>query len=119
MRTVLLADDSPLVRHALGRRLADEGFDVRLEEDAAGARGADPNALLCAVIDLELGGDDGADLAAALLERRPSLPIAFFTAGAPPAQRARASTHGPVFEKPDLDAVVAWVALAGQPPPTK
>jgi CheY-like chemotaxis protein len=119
MRTVLVVDDSPVVRHALGRRLADQGLDVRLEEGVAAARDIDPAELLCAVIDLELGDDDGADLAAILLARRPSLPVAFFTADAPPRQRVRALACGPVFEKPDLDAVVAWVALAAQPPPTK
>ena len=96
-----------------------KGSTCGLEGDAAGARDADPETLLCAIIDLELGLDDGADLAAVLLARRPSLPVAFFTAGAPQAQRARASAHGPVFEKPDLDGVVAWIARAAQPPPTK
>ncbi|HEY4011786.1 MAG TPA: response regulator [Polyangiaceae bacterium] len=119
MRTVLVVDDSPVVRRALGRRLGEQGFDVRLEESADAARAVDVGGVLCAVIDLEIGDDDGADLAAVLLARRPSLPVAFFTSDAPPARRARALARGPVFDKPDLDAVVAWVARADQPPPTK
>ncbi|HEY8040079.1 MAG TPA: response regulator [Polyangiaceae bacterium] len=123
MPTVLLVDDSPVVRRVLARRLESEGFDVREEGSAAAARGVDAASLDCAIIDVELADGFGGDVAAELRGRRPSLPIAFFTAGAgaPLVEQARA--HGPVFTKPDVEAIVAWVtsapAGAPQPPPTK
>jgi CheY-like chemotaxis protein len=122
MRTVLLVDDSPVALRVLARRLVAEGFDVREESTAAAARGHDPAALACAIVDLELPDGDGTDLAAALLAKHPSLPVAFFTAGAPPSLVERARAHGPVFTKPDAEAIVAWVkrtARPSQPPPTK
>jgi DNA-binding response OmpR family regulator len=119
MPTVLLVDDSPVVRTAVARRLVAEGFDVRQESSAAGGRDADPGALACAVVDLELGDGDGSDVAAELVRKRAALPVAFFTAGASPSQLERARAQGAVFEKPDLEALVAWVKRAAQPPPTK
>jgi CheY-like chemotaxis protein len=74
---------------------------------------------VCAVVDLELGDGDGSDVAAALVRKRPALPVAFYTADATPKQLELASAQGPVFQKPDLEALVAWVRRAAQPPPTK
>jgi DNA-binding response OmpR family regulator len=119
MRTVLLVDDSPVARRVLARRLAAEGFEVREESLAAAAYAADTSALSCAIIDLELVDGNGSDLAAALLGRHASLPVAFFTAGAPSSLLDLARKHGPVFSKPDVDAIVAWAKRADQPPPTK
>ena len=85
-------------------------------------RDSDPTLLVClacAVIDLELPDGDGPDLAAALLRVRGSLPLAFFTASTAAQLRERARAHGPVFDKPNLDAVVSWAKKAAQPPPTK
>jgi hypothetical protein len=53
------------------------------------------------------------------LRQRPSLPVAFYTAGASAAVMAQARAHGPVFAKPDLESLIAWTRTAGQPPPTK
>jgi len=119
MPTVLLVDDSPLARRVIARRLLAEGFQVREEPTAAAARAVDAMSLACAVVDLELPDGDGTDLAAALLTRRPSLPLAFFTAGASAALVERARAHGPVFTKPQLEPLVAWIKRAAQPPPTK
>jgi CheY-like chemotaxis protein len=119
MRTVLLVDDSPVARRALARRLLSEGFHVWEESSAAAAEAADTAALSCAILDLELVDGNGADLAAALLGRRASLPIAFFTGGAPPSLLEAARTHGPVFQKPDVDTIIAWAMRTAQPPPTK
>jgi CheY-like chemotaxis protein len=119
MRTVLLVDDSPVVRRAVARRLEAEGFRVHEEGSAGEARRADASGLTCAIIDLELVDGSGGDIAAALLSSRPSLPIAFFTAGAPPLHLEQARAHGPVFKKPDIDAIVAWAKRAPHPPPTK
>jgi CheY-like chemotaxis protein len=119
MPTVLLVDDSPVVRRVLTQRLVAEGFDVRAEPSAAGARAIDLATLACAIIDIELPDGSGSDLADELLQQRPSLPIAFFTAGASAAVMAQARASGPVFAKPDLEPLIAWIGTAGQPPPTK
>jgi CheY-like chemotaxis protein len=116
---ILLVDDSPVARRVLAGRLTAEGFRVQEESAAAGARDADARVLAGAIIDLELGDGDGADLALVLRSRCASLPIAFFTGGATPSVLARASALGPVFRKPDADSIVAWVKRAVQPPPTK
>ncbi|MDP9150624.1 MAG: response regulator [Myxococcota bacterium] len=125
MATVLLVDDSPVARRVLSKRLAAEGFVVAQEASAAGARGIDAKMLACAIVDLELADGDGVELASALLASNASLAIAFFTGGAPPESLARASERGPVFCKPDLEPVIAWVKARSaprsdaQPPPTK
>jgi CheY-like chemotaxis protein len=119
MPTALLVDDSPVVRRVLTQRLEEAGFEVRAEASAADARAVDATTLACAVVDIELPDGSGADLAGELLQRCPSLPVAFFTAGASPAVLAHARTHGPVFTKPDVDDLMDWIAALGQPPPTK
>ena len=119
MPTVLLVDDSPVARRVLSQRLRAEGFDVREESTAAGARAVPTVSIGCAVVDLELPDGDGCDLADAMLRQRPTLPLAFYTAGASPALVERARAHGPVFKKPDLEALLTWVKRACQPPPTK
>jgi FixJ family two-component response regulator len=92
---------------------------VHEASSAAAARGTDATALTCAIVDLELDDGDGADLAADLLGRRASLPVAFFTAGAAPQVVDRARRRGPVFDKPNVDAIVDWAMRVAQPPPTK
>lgn len=122
MHTILLVDDSPVARRVIARQLADAGFEVCEAASSAGARRVDPAAVACAVLDLDLGDGDGTDLAALLLARRASLPIAFFTAGGSPSLVERARAHGPVFSKQgETGKLVDWVkrATRTQPPPTK
>jgi two-component system response regulator FixJ len=122
MAAVLLVDDSQVVLRALGARLRAEGFDVREESTAAGARRVDSAQLGCAVLDVDLTDGDGATVAAALRARCPSLPVAFFTAGEESSLLERAREQGPVFQKPDVDAVATWVRhvlATAHPPPTK
>jgi CheY-like chemotaxis protein len=122
MRTVLLVDDSAVARRVLARRLEGEGFQVSEAPSIASARKIDPATVACAVIDLELADGDGTDLARTLLELRPGLPIAFFTMGSAPSLVEGARARGPVFLKPDLTQLVAWVkrsTRSSQPPPTK
>jgi DNA-binding response OmpR family regulator len=87
----------------------------------AEARALPTEDVACAVIDVELLDGDGPTLATELRAKRPTLPIAFFTAGASAELVARSAAHGPVFTKPALDPLLAWVraACAGHPPPTK
>jgi DNA-binding response OmpR family regulator len=116
MRTVLLVDDSRVALRALARRLIAAGFDVLEELTAASARERDSGGLSCAVLDLELGEADGsgAELAASLHAKSPTLPIAFFTAGASPPLVTRACAFGPIFRKPNVDVVVAWALRAAR-----
>jgi len=110
MPTVLVADDSPVARLTLARRLRAEGYEVVEHGTAAAARGADVEDMACALLDLDLGDGDGADVALALHEKRANLPVAFFSASVSQDVLARARAVGPVFTKPDqLDAAVAWV----------
>jgi DNA-binding response OmpR family regulator len=122
MRTVLLVDDSAVARRVLARRLETEGFLVSEASSIAAARRVDPATLGCAIIDLELPDGDGTDLARALLEKRSSLPVAFFTMGTAPSLLEGARARGLVFLKPDLNPLLAWVRRTtrpSQPPPTK
>ena len=85
MRTVLLVDDSPVARRALTQRLTSEGFEIAEASTVAAARKVDVFTLGCVIVDLELPDGDGTDLARHLAEKRPSLPIAFFTQGSAPS----------------------------------
>jgi len=82
-----------------------------IEADCGGAvAGIDANTPACALIDLELGDEDGALVAARLRKESPTLPIAFFSAGASNERLERARAIGPVFKKPSqLDQAVAWL----------
>ena len=110
MRTVLVADDSSVARHALVRRLAAHDINVHEEASARSASALDPTSLACAVLDLDLGDGDGATVAESLRKHVASLPVAFFSSDADGALVTRARALGPVFKKPDeLEALVAWV----------
>jgi CheY-like chemotaxis protein len=117
--TVLLVDDSPVVRRVLAQRLVAEGFAVRAEPSADAAQSVDPTTLACAVIDIDLPDGSGSEVAASLRRQHPGLPVAFFSAGASAEAIEDARAHGPVFAKPDVDVVMAWMTAALQPPPTK
>jgi CheY-like chemotaxis protein len=122
MRTVLLVDDSAVARRVLARRLEAEGFQVVEAATAAAARKVDIATVGCAIVDLELPDADGTELARGLTEKRPSLPIAFFTMGTAPSLVEGARSRGPVFIKPDVTPLLAWVKRTvrpSQPPPTK
>jgi DNA-binding response OmpR family regulator len=108
MPTVLLVDDSPAARRAIAKRLQAAGFDVREVGSVADARTLDLDPFACAVVDVELADGDGPSLAVELHAKRPELPIAFFTATSSPDVKERATGHGPVFTKPDLDPLLEW-----------
>jgi len=106
---VLVVDDSAVARLTIARRLRAEGFEVvehasvTLPDEEALAR------LTCALLDLDLGADDGTDLARELRVRRPELPIAFFSGSSSDALLQRARALGSVFTKPgEIEAAVAW-----------
>jgi CheY-like chemotaxis protein len=110
MPTVLVADDSPVARLTVARRLRAEGFDVLEHTSAAEAAAADPAKVACALLDLDLGDGDGTAVALALQAKRADLPVAFFSASVAEDVLRRARTVGPLFAKPhQLDAAVRWV----------
>jgi CheY-like chemotaxis protein len=107
---VLVVDDSAVARLTVARRLRADGFEVlehasvALPDEAALAR------LACALLDLDLGADDGTELAQKIRARRGNLPIAFFSGSSSDALLRRARALGPVFAKPSqIEAAVAWV----------
>ena len=109
MPLVLIVDDSPVALRVLARRLGDEGFPTAEASSLKAALRVDVARLGCAIIDLELADGDGTDLADALLARRTALPLAFFTTGSSPALVQSARARGPVFVKPDVAPLVAWI----------
>ncbi|MGH7271432.1 MAG: response regulator [Polyangiaceae bacterium] len=109
MPKVFIVDDSAVARRVLTQRLAAEGFTVSEAQSIAGARSVDASILACAIIDLELSDGDWTDLARTLSERRPGLPIAFFTMGTAPSLVEGARSRGSVFLKPDVNPLLAWV----------
>src|SRR5437879_4667103 len=94
---VLIADDSAVARVAVAKRVRAEGREVVEEASARSASNVDASDIACALLDLDLGDGDGADVAGRLREKNGSLPIAFFTSSTTPEARARAAAIGPVF----------------------
>lgn len=115
-RDLLLVDDSPLARVATARLLGEHGITVTALSSRAEAQGVDAHTFAAALLDLELDDGLGTDVAAALRERAPMLPIAFLTGGGPPPIIDAARRVGPVFSKTaDVDAAVEWVLAALAP----
>ena len=116
---VLIADDSPTARYTLQRELRKAGIEPACVGSLSEALRLDGREVVCALLDLDLGGDSGTALAAHLREQRPEVRIAFFTAS---RDTELARTFGPVFGKPEaLADAVAWVGAnarqAGESPP--
>ena len=110
---ILVADDSPVVRAAVGRKATAAGFVVVFASSFADASRHASEAFDGALLDLDLGDGDGATLGAALRANSTSLAIAFFSGGAQDDVRANALALGPVFAKPDdLDGAIAWLTNA-------
>lgn len=110
MGRVLVADDSPLVRAAVVRRVREAGRELVEADSVASAAKVDPTALACALLDLDLGDGWGTDVAERLRAAAAELPIAFFTSEQGGERVERAKAYGPVFAKPeDIDGAIAWV----------
>ena len=110
---VLFVDDSAFARAATARMLGERGLDVTVLGSREEAEAVDPCRFAAALLDLELGDGFGTDVASLLRRAAPTLPIAFLTAGGPPAVLERARQLGPVFSKlGDVDAAIGWVVAA-------
>lgn len=108
---ILLLDDQDAVRDATRRVLTHGGHQVSAFASAADAIEAfrkAPSAFDAALLDVNIGDEDGVALAIALRALSPALPIAFVTGSEISAERAR--VHGAVLAKPcapkDLLALV-------------
>lgn len=100
--TILIVDDSELTRTVLAARLKESGASVVCASSVADALAVDAENITAAIVDVELGSDDGVSLADVLEDRNPRLRLALFTAH--DAEHARKT-----FRKPDqLDSVIAW-----------
>jgi CheY-like chemotaxis protein len=107
---ILYVDDSPLARAAASRLLGSHGFEVLVASSGAEARAVDPTRLTGALLDLEVGEECGTTIAQALLDRSPSLPVAFLTAAERAALLEEARGLGPVFSKAtETDQALAWL----------
>jgi CheY-like chemotaxis protein len=109
MPSVLLVDDSAVVRRAVARRLEAEGCQVREAASVAEAKVVAARPIDCAIVDVELPDGNGASLAVELRALNPALPIAFYTAGTAPELVDESRRHGPVFAKPELEPLMAWL----------
>jgi CheY-like chemotaxis protein len=105
-RTILVVDDSEVTRSVLTTRLTAQGASVVCASTVADALAIDAEALTAAIVDVELGTDNGVTLADVLLGKNPHLRLALFTAHDAPHDRR-------TFHKPDdIDDVVAWALEA-------
>ncbi len=110
---VLLVDDSPLVVHAVSKRLRELAISAVVYDSVASSVGATLADVACALLDLELADGDGVAIANHLRATAPNVAIAFFSGGAPDDLRARASALGRVFTKPDdLEEAIAWIVAS-------
>jgi CheY-like chemotaxis protein len=112
---ILVIDDEPMVREAVGRMLVAEGYAVDHAADGAQALAildADPPDVI--LLDLMMPGMNGRQFLTVLREdRRSQVPVVVMTAVHGLAQRAVDLGATDVVEKPfDLDELINKVALA-------
>ena len=115
---VLVADDEPAVRQALGKILDREGYAVETAADGAEAidrlKTRKVDALL---LDLHMANHDGFETLAYVREHRRGLPMILLTGLSPSEiQQAMRQTHidqlPPLFEKPcDPDQLLGVIEL--------
>jgi CheY-like chemotaxis protein len=101
-RSILIVDDSEVTRATLTARLERSGASVVCASSAKDALAIDAHTFTAAIVDVELGSDDGVTLADVLADRNPRMRLALFT--------ARDATHArQTFRKPDdIESVIAW-----------
>ncbi|HEX4513985.1 MAG TPA: response regulator [Polyangiaceae bacterium] len=103
---ILVVDDSEVTRRVLTTRLTARGASVVCASSMADALAVDTEGFTAAIVDVDLGSDDGVTLADVLADRNPRLRLALFTAHDQPHERK-------TFHKPDdIDDVVAWALEA-------
>jgi DNA-binding response OmpR family regulator len=112
---ILVIDDEPMVRSAVGRVLTDEGYTVEFAGDGAAAlaklTSAPPDAIL---LDLMMPGMNGRQFLHALrIDRGSTVPVVVMTAVHGLGQRAISLGATDAIEKPfDVDELLNKIALA-------
>ena len=105
--SIVVVDDDPAVRKALGRLLSMLGNRVSLFDSAESfLASAAARCALCIVLDIDLGDASGLDVACQLGERGLNIPLVFITGSENEAVRERALALGCVayLRKPFTEA---------------
>lgn len=105
--SIVVVDDDPAIRKALGRLLSVLGNRVCLFDSAESfLDSAAASRAMCIVFDIDLGVTSGLDVACKLCERGLKIPLVFITGSENEAVRERALALGCVayLRKPFTDA---------------
>jgi CheY-like chemotaxis protein len=98
---ILLVDDEPSVRQVMARTLTDRGYDVRTAADGESAITILEGLRILpaiAIVDLEMAGVGGEELARTLARRYPEVLVIFMTGHFP--RYRPAYLPGPIMQKP-------------------
>ncbi|MBN3535350.1 PAS domain-containing hybrid sensor histidine kinase/response regulator [Sphingomonas pseudosanguinis] len=112
--TLLVVDDDPAVRAGMEALLGRSGHRVLTVSDRTGALGL-VDEIDAALVDYDLGDDDGLALIAELRRDRPSLPVILITADGSPslAEQAKASGIAVLLKPVDPDLLAEWLSGLG------
>ena len=100
---IVVVDDDHAVLHSLCFALRSEGFDVITYDNGLAFLDADePAPPACAILDHDMEGMTGIDIACALRKRGSTLPLIMVSGAVTPSLRSRALAAGfdAVLEKP-------------------
>lgn len=116
MKNVMIVDDNRLARLILRRMISEGCPDWSITEAVDGEealRKAVGMDLAAAILDVNMPGIDGTDVAERLLEMKPDLPITLLTANVHAAVRERADSLGIGFmdKPPDRERVLAFLSV--------
>jgi CheY-like chemotaxis protein len=105
-------DDSPVALRVARLAASREGIALECHETAEALLGRVGPALRAVLLDVDLGGPmDGPEVARALRQVDPALPVAFFTAEDVGGRTRSLENLGPVFAKPGgLVDALRWLA---------
>lgn len=118
-RLVVVADDDDAIRLLCRVNLELEGYRV---VEATGSeeigRVAESEDVALVLLDIHLGREDGVEVARALRERRPEIPIAFLSGSVDFGERSAAVSDAAIRKPFTLEELIGTVhRLAGGSPP--
>jgi DNA-binding response OmpR family regulator len=120
-RLVIVADDDAAIRLLCRVNLELEGYRVLeatgLEEIS---RIAEEEEVALVLLDIHLGREDGIEVARAVRERRPEVPIAFLSGSVDFSERSAAVSDAAIRKPFTLEELIGTVhRLAGGSPPSR